>query len=429
VAGGGGDPNEGDRRGATGSAGLFKCAFNIFMGNVASGVFLLPNFYRYAGYVMSPIIGLVLGSIVVDCSRLLLRAKTMVNRGSVSDYLQLCGFVLGKPFQCVFLLALLLTQLGFCVVYLQLFGGTIARLAATFPGAEYIWMTFMFVVVLPMTFFGHNSAFLLVISIISAVSMIFAMIVTMALALHMIRERGVEVTEQAWGNDIPFGWFTNAASTMMLLGGIAAVLPVENSCKKRPSFPRVLTLVLYSVVGLYLLYGLVVSLATGPELHVLMLAQFAELAELPLYLAARMAYMLNILCSYPILFTPAVLQLDSLLGCRPRSSKGVLTRIAANLVVCAVAMGAGTGTVFFVAPLIGALPAAVILLLLPALLSLFVESSVEDPAEPRMTREYWRRSLFGRRCTLIRARAYVYLLLGALIMALGTLGVVKALVR
>ncbi|RNF01890.1 solute carrier family 36 (proton-coupled amino acid transporter) [Trypanosoma rangeli] len=95
------------------NANLPKCAFNVFKANVASGVFLLPTFYKDSGYIMSPIFSLLIGAIVVDCSRLLVRAKTKVNRGSVSDYAQLCDFVLGKPFRYILFVALLLTQYAF----------------------------------------------------------------------------------------------------------------------------------------------------------------------------------------------------------------------------------------------------------------------------------------------------------------------------
>ncbi|RNF01889.1 amino acid transporter [Trypanosoma rangeli] len=214
------------------------------------------------------------------------------------------------------------------------------------------------------------------------------------------------------------------ANNMMVLEGIGVVLPVENSCKNKPLFPLVLTVVLYLVVGWYFLYGLVGYLAYGGALEVSLVD---ALPKDPFSIVLRVAFMINILCSYPILFMPGILQIDSLLGWPFRSWKAILMLLAVNLVVYAVAIGAGTDTVAIVVSLIGALPAAVMLMLLPALLSLFVESSVEDPDEPRMSKEYWCRNLFGKRCTFIRARCYFYFLLGIMIMVVRTLGVVKSL--
>ncbi|ESL06908.1 amino acid transporter [Trypanosoma rangeli SC58] len=404
------------------NANLPKCAFNIFKANVASGVFLLPTFYKDSGYIMSPIFAVVIGSIVVDCSRLLVRAKTMVNRGSVSDYAQLCDFVLGRPFRYVLLVALLLTQFGFCLLYLQLSGGVMARLVPTFSGDAYVWITVMFAIVLPMTFLSENLAFLAVVAIVSTVSVVFALVGTIILSFIKIHEEGVAESTIPWGRSIPLGWFNNMANNMMVLEGIGVVLPVENSCKNKPLFPMVLTVVLYLVVGWYLLYGLVGYLAYGGALEVSLVD---ALPKDPFSIVLRVAFMINLLCSYPILFMPAILQVDSLLGWPFWSWKGIVMLLVTNFVVYGVAMGAGTGTVGIVVSLIGALPAAVMLMLLPALLSLFVESSVEDPDGPRMSKEYWRRNLFGKRCTLIRARSYLYFLLGILIMVVGTLSVVE----
>ncbi|RNE97813.1 putative amino acid transporter [Trypanosoma conorhini] len=417
--------SEGDRFGVLENSNIFKCAFNVFKGNVASAVFLLPTFYKDSGYILSPIIGLIIGSIVVDCSRLLVRAKTKVNRRSVSDYLRLCDFVLGKPFRYVLLVALLLTQFGFCLLYLQLFGGSMAKLVPRFSGDEYVWMTVMFALILPVSFFSENLAFLAIISIIATFCVFFALISTAVLAFIKLHESGVSPSTIPWGRSIPLGWFNNMANNMMVLEGIGVVLPVENSCKDKPRFRLVLTVVLYLVVGWYLMYGLAGYLAYGEALEV----SLVDALDVNAFsIVVRVAFTINIWCTYPILFMPAILQIDSLLGWRPRSLKGILMRIVINAAIYGVAMAVGTGAVGIVVSLIGALPAAVMLMLLPALLSLFVESSVEDPDEPRMSREYWRRSLFGKRCTLIRARAYFYFCLGILIMVVGTLSVVKGLV-
>ncbi|EAN89665.1 putative amino acid permease 24 [Trypanosoma cruzi] len=414
------------RIGVIENASLFKCAFNIFKGNVGSAVFLLPTFYKDSGYIISPIIGLLIGSIVVDCSRLLVRAKTKVNRKSVSNYLELCDFVLGNPFRYVLLLALLLTQFGFCLLYLQLFGGSMAKLVPSFSGDDYVWMTVMFALVLPVSFFTDNLSFLAIISIIATICVFFALISTAVLSFMTLHEKGVEPSTTPFGTSVPLGWFNNMANNMMMLEGIGVVLPVENSCKNKPRFSLLLTVVLYLVVGWYLLYGLSGYLAHG---EVLKVSLVDALDVNPFSIAVRVAFTVNIICTYPILFMPGILQLDSLLGWPPRSWKGILMRIVISLIIYGIAMGAGTGAVNIVVSLIGALPAVVMLIILPSLLSLCLENSVEEPHEPRVTWVYWRHNLFGRRCTLIRLRVYIYLCLGIVIMVVGTLSVVKGLVE
>ncbi|KAH9597664.1 Amino acid transporter [Trypanosoma melophagium] len=404
---------------------VYKCAFNIFKGNVGSAVFLLPTFYKDAGYIISPIIGVAIGSCVVDCSLQLVRAKQMVNRKKVMNYSQLCEFVLGLPFRYVLLVALLLTQFGFCLLYLQLFGDSMLHLVSRFSGDEYVWMTAMFVAVFPILFFIDNLSFLAIISMVATVCVFFALITTIVQTFVKLHNDGVEPSATSLGKNIPFGWFNNMANSMMLLEGIGVVLPVENACNNKKRFPLMLTIVLYVVVGWYFLYGLTGYLAYGDNLTISLVD---ALPKSTLSTVVRLAFTINIFCTYPILFMPGILQLDTLLGWRARSLKGVLLRIGISLVIYGIAMGVGSGAVNTVVAFIGALPATVMIMILPSLLVFSVESSLEDPEAPRMTWNYWRRNLFGRRLTFARARAYLYICCGIVIMVVGTYSIVKGLV-
>ncbi|RNF01888.1 solute carrier family 36 (proton-coupled amino acid transporter) [Trypanosoma rangeli] len=160
----------------------------------------------------------------------------------------------------------------------------------------------------------------------------------MIVSFIKIHEEGVAESTMPWGRSIPLGWFNNMANNMMVLEGIGVVLPVENSCKNKPLFPLVLTVVLYLVVGWYFLYGLVGYLAYGGALEVSLVD---ALPKDPFSIVLRVAFMINILCSYPILFMPGILQIDSLLGWPFRSWKAILMLLAVNLVVYAVAIGRG----------------------------------------------------------------------------------------
>lgn len=399
------------------NANLYECAFNIFKANVASAVFLLPTFYKDAGYIMSPIIGFVIGAIVVDCSRLLVRAKTKIDRKNVVDYLNVCEFVLGKPFRYVLLVSLVLTQFGFCLLYVQLVADSMTKLVPRFSEDEKVWMTAVLALVLPVTFFSDNIAFLGIISIVATICVAFALITTFVLSLMRLNDKGVDPNTTLWGNSVPFGWFNNMANNMMMLEGIGVVLPVQAACTNKPRFTFMLTIVLYVVVLWYLFYGLTGYLAYGQNLKVSLID---EIPKGPLAIILRVAFTVNILSTYPVLFMPGVLQLDSFFGWQSRSWKGILLRIFVNLVIYALAMLAGSGAVHIVVSLIGALPAAVMLMLLPSLLSLCLEFSIEHADEPRSTWKFWRHNLFERPFTFIRGRSYIYFLLGITIMVFGT---------
>lgn len=415
-----GESNEENSFSVSENATLYECAFNIFKGNVASAVFLLPTFYKTAGYIMSPIIGFFIGLIVVDCSRLLVRAKNKVGQESVRDYLNLCGFVLGTPFRYVLLFSLLLTQFGFCLLYVQLVGGLMAKLINFIPESEYVWMTVMFCIVLPVSFFSDNIRFLAFLSIIATVCVVFALSTTLVLSFSKLHTSGVTQNVTILGNSIPFGWFNNMANNLMMLEGIGVVLPVENACKNKRRYSFMLTVVLLLIVFFYLLYGLTGYLAYG---DVLTISLIDEVEKGALSYILRVAFIINILFTYPVLFMPGILQLDIFFGWGPRSWKAILLRIFISLIIYGIAMGAGSGAVKTVVSLIGALPATVMLLILPSLLSLCLESDTDAYHEKRSSWKVWRRNLFEKRLTFIRLRAYIYIFLAVIIMVAGTYSV------
>uniref|UniRef100_A0A0A9XUP4 Proton-coupled amino acid transporter 4 n=1 Tax=Lygus hesperus TaxID=30085 RepID=A0A0A9XUP4_LYGHE len=78
---------------------ILKSAMHIFKANVGTGLFMLPTFYPDAGYILSPILFVMIGCVVLDCTHMLLNCKITINRRNVSSYSQLCRFVYGPAMQ------------------------------------------------------------------------------------------------------------------------------------------------------------------------------------------------------------------------------------------------------------------------------------------------------------------------------------------
>ncbi|KAH9588653.1 Amino acid transporter [Trypanosoma melophagium] len=402
---------------------IYKSAFHIFKANVGTGVFLLPTFYKDSGYVMGVVLGVFIGACVIDASIMLLNAKLMINRPRVDTYSKICGFVFGHPLQWVLFVALILTQFGFCLMYVQFVAGMMDAMVPAFSGSSYVWMLITFVIVFPITCFSDNLSLLAIASIFATVAVTFALVTTLARSIIEIHTRGgINPSTNVTGVNIPIGWFNNLANNMMVLEGIAILLPVHAGCNQKNKFKPMFGMVLICVVAFYLLYGIVGYLAYGDHLTNSLIDGMPDDG---LSIAIRIAFIINLICTHPVQFQSAIQLIDQLVGCRSRSVKGILIRLALNAAITGLAMGIGADTVNIVVSFIGALPATVMVLILPALLNLQVFYAVKNPDEDRVTLAYWIKIFTaGPVCSWLRFRCYLYLLLGVLIMGIGTYSIV-----
>jgi solute carrier family 36 (proton-coupled amino acid transporter) len=403
---------------------IFKSAFHIFKANVGTGVFLLPTFYPDAGYVVSVILAILIGMAVIDCTRLLLDVKVTINRRDVTTYSQVCRYVCGAGLAWFLFVAMCLTQFGFCLMYSQLFGETMDELA-TFNGSKYLWVSLILVVGFPMTLFSDNLSLLAVASIVATIGVFYSLVCCLAETCKVLAHKGVHSSINPAGNRIPVGWFNNLANNMMVLEGIAIVLPVHAACTQKKLVPMMVTIVIAGVIIWYLLFGLTGYLAYGDAISVSLVS---EMEHSPWGTSVRVLFLLNIIFTYPLQFMSAMQLIDQVVGCKPRSWIGIGIRLLINLIIWALAMAMPTSAVNIVVAFIGALPSACMVMIIPSLLSMHVDYAVSHPDEDRNTWQYWKKLFVATPClTFRRVRCYTYLVVALLIMVIGTYSIVANL--
>ncbi|KPI87608.1 amino acid transporter putative (AAT20) [Leptomonas seymouri] len=396
---------------------IFKSAFHVFKANVGTGVFMLPTFYPDAGYIVGIALGAAIGVVVIDCTRLLLHVKVTINRRDVTTYSQVCRYVCGKALSWFLFGAMCLTQFGFCLMYSQLLGDTLVSLVP-FNGSKYVWVSLLLVVGFPMTCFSDNLSLLAVASIIATISVFYSLICCLIDSCRILASKGVDPSCNIAGDRIPVGWFNNLANNMMTLEGIAIVLPVHAACTQKKLVPTMVTIVIAGVVLWYLLFGLTGYLAHGTTMTTSLVA---AVEHSPWGTSIRICFLLNIIFTYPVQFMSAMQLIDQVVGCKPRSWVGIGLRLLINLIIWALAMAMPTSAVNVVVGLIGALPSACMVMIIPSLLALHVDYAVAHPDEDRNTLQYWKRILIKKPCfTFIRVRAVVYFIVALLVMVIGT---------
>ncbi|CAC9457955.1 putative amino acid transporter [Leishmania infantum JPCM5] len=403
---------------------ICKSAFHVFKANVGTGVFLLPTFYPDAGYVVSVILGVLIGAAVVDCTRLLVDVKIKINRSDVTTYSQVCRYVCGAGLGWFLFVAMCLAQFGFCLMYTQLFGDTMVELA-NFKGSKYLWVSVVFFLCFPMTCFSDNLSLLAIASIIATVSVFYSLICCFVMSLVQLSQDGVHPGCDVAGNRIPVGWFNNLANNMMVLEGIAIILPVHAACTQKRLVPKMATLVITGVIAWYILFGLTGYLAYGNSMTTSLVAKMAHSSW---GTSVRVFFMLNLVFTYPVQFMSAMQLIDQTVRCKPRSWMGIGLRLLINLVIWALAMGMPTSAVNTVVAFVGALPSVCMVMIIPSILAMHVKYAVEHPDADRNTLQYWKKIFVTAPCfTFKRIRCYVYLVVAVLIMVIGTYSIAETL--
>nr|CCC93720.1 putative amino acid tansporter [Trypanosoma congolense IL3000] len=350
---------------------LGRAAFHIFKGNVGTGVFLLPTYYRDAGYVLGLLVVLILGVIVIDCVLALVRTKRRINHPGVHTYPAVVECVLGRSWMHFTKLSLLFTQFGFCVVYIQYASSLFGELFKGYSLYK-LFVGICTVVVTLFTFVSHRMSFLAYMSMAATVCVLI--VLTGATAEEVTSLALTGVSPSVWAIVPTVRIFLFISGHIFSLEGIGVVLPVENTVAPGDalSFEKVVTYVNASIVALYMAFGLLGYLAYGDALESsVVLAMPSSTAKV--LIQALLG--LSLIFGYPIQFVPAIQLVDRTLHIDPSVDKLVfyLVRVLFNLFVCLIAASIGEDTVNLFAGFLGAFSGIHLMVTLPALLALFTE--------------------------------------------------------
>ena len=392
-----------------------RAAFNIFKGNVGAGVFLLPTAYTEAGYVFGPIFAILCGLMVIDCSLMLLRCKTRIGRPDVQTYPQVAKFVYGDVMLMMVNVALVLTQFGFVLLYLQ-FSAGVFEVLIPFTGAYKVYVLIGTLIVTPLTFLTGNLRLLAITSIIASVCVFYCIAGTFGYTMSNVSS-GVSCTIEAVED--PSKWVLFFASQMTVLEGIGIVLPVENSVKHKEKFPGMLRATLGLIVIMYLTYGVAGYVAYGSELTTSLVN---ILPASPFTTTVQVALATQLLLTAPLQFVPAIQIVDKAMKVPPhmvtKSTRAIAARVVIMLILMMLGMMIGPDALGLILAFIGSIAATFIAVILPAFLELLGPYAAEHPDEKRNAS--FMKNMFSGGCTFRRVRAYIFAIVGAVIMIVGT---------
>eukprot|EP00672_Neobodo_designis_P027020 CAMPEP_0174829882 /NCGR_PEP_ID=MMETSP1114-20130205/2200_1 /TAXON_ID=312471 /ORGANISM="Neobodo designis, Strain CCAP 1951/1" /LENGTH=498 /DNA_ID=CAMNT_0016063655 /DNA_START=30 /DNA_END=1526 /DNA_ORIENTATION=+ len=397
-------------------------AFHIFKGNVGIGLFLLPTVYNDMGYVLSPFVAIPAGVMIIDCMQMLLNSKMSIGRSKVGTYSEVGEFVFGSIMRIMVNVALVMTQLSFCLMYMQS-AGTIFSEIAVFDGSYKVFVAIQLLFVMPFTFMTHNLKLLAGASATASFLVWFAVIGTVVYFAQQIHDQGGRAPSTSASGEVA-KWPLFICSNIFALEGIGVILPVENATGQRdkPRLPRMVQMTMFAIISLYLFYGMLGYLAYGCNLTntsvtVLPTTVFGNIV--------RCSLAFNLLLTYPIQFVPAIQIIDKAMGVAAertggKSKKATLVRVGINVFLAILAMLLGGDVLALLSSFIGATAAVFLAAILPALLGLHTSYAVENAEIPREGKSYYKAMLTLQPRPLYRAKCFLYLGVGLVIFLIGT---------
>lgn len=392
---------------------LGKAAFHIFKGNVGAGVFLLPTYYQDAGYVLGVLCVMVLGALMIDCALALLHAKHTIHHTEVRTYPAVVQFVLGDWCQYFTKFALIFTQFGFCIMYVQYASSLFAALVDLGPYSYQLFVLFSVAAVTPMTFLSNKMELLAYASLIAGVFVGVVLAGTTVVDVEHIAGNGVAVGVAAVVPTARLLVFLSGH--MFSLEGIGVVLPVENSLSHddRPKFGLVVRRTLVGIVALYIVFGVLGYVAYGETLKT------SVVLALPAGWMKKLMQCLlglSLIFGYPIQYVPAIQLVDKSLGVNLRRDrmKALLVRVALNVLFGAIALFIGGDTINIFASFLGAFAGVHLMITIPSLLALQLDAAVDPQRETLSSMEYYM-TMFRQPLTARRVRFFTYLALAVIV--------------
>jgi amino acid permease len=410
-----------------------RAAVHIFKSYVGMAMFMLPTATNDVGYVAGPVLSVIASFIVADTTHMLINAKMKIRAvdPEVRTFPQVAGFVFGAPAAKIVDVAIAVTQLTWCLLYIQISGGVLSEVAES-PQTYVIFVILASLFTLPMTLFSNNLSVLAIASAGSTVCVSVVICTTVGSMVTALSEDGVGPGVTPFGDVTRWGSFISL--DFSVLAGIAVMLPIQNAMSldhQERVFPRLFTGMISFISVLYIFYGFTGYLAYGSRLTSSIVS---VLPVSPYGTFVRVMLAFNVMLTFPIQFVPAIAIIDGVFGIPAnihvlKHRSAVLLRVGVCAFILVVALLIGAATAGAVASLVGASCVAFVNMVVPAMLQAQVQHSVDHPRELRSGRAFFKPLLTFTPCTVMRVRCVLYVVLGVLLMVIGSVVAVMDIVR
>ncbi|EDQ90898.1 uncharacterized protein MONBRDRAFT_1039, partial [Monosiga brevicollis MX1] len=360
---------------------FFETNVNFLKGNIGAGFLSLPFAFAHAGYAGSIIYLLLIALIAVHCMHMLVKVKQHLADQGSTGYLSYADVrTIGRYGIYLVNFALLITQFGFCLVYILFIADHLNELdpaplslvlglsfGLPTPLASSISVPAYALIVLPgaiLLTWIRDFRTIAPTSIVATLCLIFSFIVIFGVyAIPPI----LYISLRCFVSQLPI-FFGNS---IFAFESIGLVLPMENSMAEPERFATVINIGMSVVVILYVSFGALGYMVFGDAVQG---SITLNLPDTPIFDSVKIALCIALFQSIAIQFFPAINVLER--AYMPVVERNVRSRLQTpvqlgirSIIMCICAgLAIGIPKLGLVISLIGSLGAALLALIFPPLM-------------------------------------------------------------
>ncbi|KAG0226244.1 neutral amino acid transporter [Actinomortierella wolfii] len=283
------------------TVGPWKAAFLLGKAFVGTGVLFLPKAFLHGGVVFSC---LMLAFVATVCciAFLMLVQVRLVIRESFGDI----GLVLyGKWMRWAILVAVAISQIGFCCAYLIFVAENIDAIVQTFTKCTFhgieskYYILLPLVVLLPLVLI-RRMAILSFPSMLSNLFIVLSIVYLWYFTINNIAHEGLGPNISLFNRD-DFALFIGTA--VFSYEGIGLVIPITESMAEPEKFPRVLAMTIAVVTLFFMSVGALGYLAFGSNTQTIVILNLPVTSAWTITI--QILYSLAIILSVPLMLSPA----------------------------------------------------------------------------------------------------------------------------
>lgn len=313
-------------------AGNLSIAFLIFKGNCGCAILYMPRGWMHGGLLLASIAVPLIGFASIWCSLRLLKVRMQTE--GYAGYGELMSNAMGVWGRRGTNIFIVLLQSGICCTYFIVACTLLQSTVCPKVGLN-ILIPCMCLVILPVVAIRKISS-LWPLSLLGTLLVVLGVVVVFGLELEGL----VETHDRG-----PLLWM-NWRELLVCLGqacfmfeGIGLILPTFDASKKPEDFPWIYTITMTATLSLVCCIGLFGYMAFGQGVQNLVLLDFQPGV---LVFGVRLAFMLQVLCSFPLQMLPASRLIEGLFFERisdpPMARKLAKTGFRFLLVICFAAI-------------------------------------------------------------------------------------------
>ncbi|XP_011369540.1 proton-coupled amino acid transporter 2 [Pteropus vampyrus] len=302
----------------------FQTLVHLVKGNMGTGILGLPLAVKNAGILMGPLSLLAMGFIACHCMHILVRcaqhfchrlnrpfmdyADTVMHglEASPSAWLRKHAHW-GRHMVSFFLI---LTQLGFCCVYIVFLADNLKQVVEAINGTTNNCHYNETVILTPtLDSRLYMLAFLPVLVLLALIRnlrvlSVFSMLANLSMLLSLVIIAQYSVQEIPDSSQLPLiaSWKTYSlffGTAIFSFESIGVVLPLENKMKNTRRFPAILSLGMFIITALYIGIGVLGYMRFENDIKA---SITLNLPNCWLYQSVKLLYVAGILCTYTLQF-------------------------------------------------------------------------------------------------------------------------------